>query len=767
MFVRRLLMIAAAIGLCAGVLMAQAVRLGIVSHDRALSEAQDRLYRVTWSPSVRGQILDRKGRVLARDRASYSVGVEYGVLTGEWARKQARSRARALHRDAWGLLSPEERATLIAAERPMFEAHVDRLWSRLAALTGTPEETIRHRAGRTLQRVDRLKESIQTRRHRQAMIDAVARGRQQTPELLTEIEQRSEIELLEERQSHVLVEEIPDEVAFELIRLSARRTKLIASDGSAIEVDLMPGLDIQRSADRMYPFDQLVIDVDRSTYPKPIRTTEPVSVPLRGVAAHTLGWVRTGANKEDLERRARVLEDDVDLRRRAMTGMLSGRTEQGASSGIDRGRYRPGDVVGRGGVEYAKENTLRGLRGVSIERLDTGQRTSDYPELGRDVKLSLDIMLQARVRALMEPQAGLAVVQPWHNNHDMELGTPLRGAAVVLDVDTGDVLAMVSTPSIDRSALEDDPMALLDDEQRPLFNRAIGAAYAPGSIAKALILCGATTYGNYTLGDHISCQGHLLPNRKDIYRCWIYRERFGYATHDAVLGHEPDDVDALCVSCNIFFYTLGRRMGIENIEKTYRAFGLGQRFGFGIGFEHDGRIGAPGMQLGTSDAILMGIGQGPVDWTPMHAANAYATLGRMGVRLAPRLYLDGRPSIPSDSGMNRRAIAHALAGLERVTNDPDFGTAYAIRFPTGRDPIFNTPGTKVLGKTGTATVELKLESGERVKRDNAWMVVLAGPEGRPAKYAVCVLLEQAGSGGRAAGGLVNQIVKALQTEGYL
>ncbi len=763
MFVRRLLMIAAAVGLCGGVLMAQAARLGVLKHEQALSDARDRLYRVTWSPSVRGRILDRKGRVLARDRASYSVGVEYRVLTGDWAKRQARTRARDKHRDAWGLLSPEDRATLIADEQPMFEAHVDHLWARLAVLTGTPEETIRERTGRTLDRVDRLRGSIQSRRRRHAMIDAVARGRQQTPEMLAEIEQRAEIELLEERQSHVLVEEVPDEVAFELIRLSARRTKLIAADGESVEVDLMPGLDIQRSADRMYPFDQLVIEVDRSAYPKPIRTDEPISISLQGVAAHTLGWVRSGAHKDDLERRANALEQNESLRTRSMTGVLGSRD----GNGIDRGRYRPSDVIGRGGVEYARENTLRGLRGVAIERLDTGERTSEMPELGRDVTLSLDIMLQARVRALMEPEAGLAVVQPWHNNDDMELGTPLRGAAVVLDVDTGEVLAMVSTPSIDREALDEDPLAVLDDPDRPLFNRAIGAAYAPGSIAKALILCGAVTYGNYTLGETISCEGYLLPGRNDIYRCWIYRERFGYATHDAVLGHEPDDVDALCVSCNIFFYTMGRRMGVETIEKTYRAFGLGERFGFGIGFEHDGRIGAPGMQLGTSDAILMGIGQGPVDWTPMHAASAYGTLARLGVRVSPRLYLDDSPPAPTDSGINRRAIAHALAGLERVTNDPTYGTAYAIRFPTGRDPIFNTPGTKVLGKTGTATVEMRLPTGEQVTRDNAWMVALAGPEGRPAKYAVCVLLELGGSGGRASGALVNQIIRALRSEGYL
>lgn len=760
MFFRRLLLIALALSVGAGVLLAKSVRMGTTNHEQSLAEARDRLYRVTWTPSVRGRILDRKGRVLARDRASYSVGVEFGVLTGDWARKQARASARAMHRDAWGLLSPAERDRLIAKLLPMFEDHVERQWSALADRTGTTEEAIRERAGRTLDRVDRLRGSIEARRRRNAMIDAVARGRQQTTEMLAEVDQRAEVELLEERQSHVLVEEVPDEVAFELIRLTAARTLLLRPDGEYVEVPTFPGLDIQRSADRIYPFDQMTVEVDRSAYPLPIRTDEPLTVPLTGVAAHTMGWVRPGAHSEDLERRAAALESDSRLREASMTRALGARE-------IDRGRYRPADSVGRGGIEYAHENVLRGLRGVSIERLDTGLRETVMPDVGRDVQLTLDIMLQARVRALMEPGTGLATVQPWHNNDGLKLGTPLQGAAVVIDVATGDVLAMVSTPSIDRVALTQDPQAVLDDPDRPLFNRATGAAYAPGSIAKALVLCGAVTYGNYKLGERISCQGHLIPGRNDIYRCWIYRDRFGFATHDAVLGEEPNDVQALGVSCNIFFYTLGRRMGVETLDKTYRAFGLGDRFGFGVGFEHDGRIGAPGMNLGTSDAILMGIGQGPVDWTPMHAASAYSTLARLGVRIKPRLIVDGSPPEVSDAGIDRLAITHALQGLERVTNDEQHGTAYAIRFPSGRDPIFNTPGTKVLGKTGTATVELRDDAGNAIERDHAWMVALAGPENSVPTHAICVLLEQGGSGGRAAGGLLNQIVRALRIEGYL
>ncbi len=760
MFVRRLILLGVVMSCGATALLARSIYMGTTSHERALAEARDRLYRVAWSPSVRGNILDRKGRVVARDRASYSIAVEYAVLRGDWARRQARRAAQDAHRDAWPLLSPEERGVLTGRLQPTFDAHVERMWTQLAQIGGVGETELEEAVASRLNRIERLRETIGARRLRDAMIDAVARGRQQTPEMLEEIARRSEVELAEERRHHPVIEDVPDETAFEIAAMVGERSYLLLPTGETVEVPRFPGLEVQRSADRMYPFDQQTVEIDRSAFPLPIRSEEPVRVDVQGVALRVLGWVRAGVQAEDVNRRETALAGLPSLAATATTTALGNRP-------IDRGRYRPGDVVGRGGVEFARETQLRGLRGVSVERRDTSDRATTTPTPGQDVQLTLDILLQARIRALLEPSVGLAVVQPWHNNQSVEVGTPLNGAAVIIDIPTGDVLAMVSTPSTSRSILETDPQALLDDPQNPLLHRAIGAAYAPGSVAKALILCGATTFGHYTLGERISCPGHLLPGRNDIYRCWIYRDRFGFSTHDAVLGQPPDDIEALGVSCNIFYYTLGRRMGVKTIDRTYRAFGLGERFDFGIGFEHDGRVGAPGMDLGVSDAILMGIGQGPVDWTPLHAADAFATLARMGVRLKPRLYLDEHAPETRSSGMNREAIAHALAGLDRVTNDPQHGTAHAIRFASGRDPIFNVPGIRIIGKTGTATVEMQSADGSPVKRDHAWMVGLAGPEGRPPLYAIAVLLEQGGSGGRASGGLLNQVVHALRAEGYL
>ena len=136
-----------------------------------------------------------------------------------------------------------------------------------------------------------------------------------------------------------------------------------------------------------------------------------------------------------------------------------------------------------------------------------------------------------------------------------------------------------------------------------------------------------------------------------------------------------------------------------------------------------------------ADAILMGIGQGPVAWTPLHAAAAYATLARMGVYVRPRLIDDGTAPFIRETAASAAGVAAAIEGLGAVMNDPVHGTGHAITFEGRREPVFNGPGVRVWGKTGTATTSpLVVEAegeGSRVVRDgdHAWVAVLVGPEG--------------------------------------
>ncbi|MFN5662725.1 MAG: penicillin-binding transpeptidase domain-containing protein, partial [Planctomyces sp.] len=177
---------------------------------------------------------------------------------------------------------------------------------------------------------------------------------------------------------------------------------------------------------------------------------------------------------------------------------------------------------------------------------------------------------------------------------------------------------------------------------------------------------------------------------------------------------------------------------------------------------------------------LMGIGQGPVAWTPLHAADAYATLARSGLRIVPRLRMD-EPLRSINLGLNPRSVAIALEGLSKAVND-ERGTGHHITvdWPDGarRENIFTAPGVQVWGKSGTADSGQKArdaqgrlladDRGQAISLDHAWFVVLAGRAGenRP-RYAVAVLVEFGGSGGRIAGPLTNQILLALKAEGYL
>lgn len=784
MFRRRLTLLLGLVLVACAAMGVQLARLTVVEHGTHVADAERRLYAERWMPTVRGRILDRHGRVLAQDRPSYEAAVDYRVLSGAWADERASSFARRAHRDAWPLLDAQARERLVERYRQVYDAHVSAMWTRLASISAADAPELESRRARILARVDRMAGTITDARRRQAIREQAARGRQFTPELLAQIDERAAGEIAEQRRPHAVLPDLDDATAFLLMRLAEQSVPLFAwLDDPSIDRDtalaeqapLLPGLVVRRSSDREYPFDRVTVEIDRSTYPGPLKHQGHESVTVEGVAAHVLGWMGRCAIDIDAASRREALSTDNDLHARATVRTLDGRTR-------DRGQYMPGDPAGRAGIERAREARLRGLRGLELTRLDLSQRTAVDPDFGRDVHLTLDVMLQARVQAAMSPEVGLARVHDWHgeDNPTMPVGEPLNGGAVVLDVDTGEVLALVSMPSFNRDVMRDDPESIAADErEKPYLNRAVGVAYPPGSVAKALMLSEAVTRGNYSLNQRIECTGHLFPNLPNNYRCWVYRERFGFSTHQARMGHPLDAVEALTVSCNIFFYTLGQRLGPRDIEAAYRDFGVGERFGLGVGPEHAGTLGPDGnaAALSTSDAILMGIGQGPVDWTPMHAASAYATLARMGVVVRPRLIDDGAPPEVRELGLNRPAVQAALEGLDRVVNDSRYGTAHAMTINERREPIFNAPGVRVRGKTGTATApDLRIDPDgpdgplpRAVVRsgDHSWFVVLVGREGERPRYSIAVVMEYAGSGGRVAGPIANQIIHALIAEGYL
>ena len=456
--------------------------------------------------------------------------------------------------------------------------------------------------------------------------------------------------------------------------------------------------------------------------------------------------------------------------------------------------------VGAAGVEQSMEAELRGLRGEKIRQLDTGSSRAVEAARGRDVRMTIDAMLQARIQAVMTPGRdglGLADVQPWSQSPETvtgpdgqprpnpahrPVGTPLHGAAVVLDIDAGEVLAMVSTPTFLRSELGAEGSRVFDLAAGGAFmNRAIARPYPPGSVAKALILNGAAQRGVYHVGDTVECTGHLFPNQPNALRCWIYKmtQNTTRTTHTDQLGHPLRGAEGLMVSCNIFFFTMGQRLGLEGVEATYREFGVGRGWDLGVGPEYAGVLGRPERlgKMTIQDAIMMGIGQGPVAWTPLHAANAYATLARRGVWVKPRIIMDRPMEPPTSLGLVPEVADEALEGLGLSVN-AELGGGHHISINGQHENTFDQDPTRiwVWGKTGTAagsdTVDPDGKDGpappERVEGDHSWYVILVGPaaEKRP-RYAVAVLMEFAGSGGKVSGPICNQIVHAMIAEGYL
>lgn len=735
-------------------LAAQLGRLTVVEGSQRLQRAEQTLHRRTLLPTYRGSILDRQGRKIAVDRPGYAVAIEFDVITGAWEMKQARRQARReLGAARWAALSPEARIAAARRRLPEWRAKTDRLYGEIRRLGGIDEAELNRR-------LDAIRGEVQGMA---AAVWAVQRDTESA-----KYGEGSDFEfrpgkIREQAQAHVVLPSVDDEIAFEF--------RLLA--------DELPGmLEVQDARRRVYPWSEAEVRLDRSSLPRPLRSSRPMTIRVKGVADHTCGSMRP-AVEEDVERRP---YKDSDTGR------------------IDLGGYRAvGDRAGARGLEKTFEDHLRGTRGQVSRRLDSDEITRIDPAPGGDLQITLDMALQARIQAILSYEFGLTTVHEFHHNAGLPLGWKLNSAAVVMEVETGEILAMVSMPT---RADGEDLDARMQAIVQPWVNRPVDAIYPPGSIIKPLVLVAAVTEGVHDLDATIECTGHYFPNVKKLARCWIYRERWGYTTHGPLLAE-----DALGQSCNIFFYTLADRLGMNRLSAWYGRFGMGSPLHVGLEYEYSSpdakdtelpiRIGEAGgyvpgaAEMSESalagrlqfDTIILGIGQGSIAWTPLHAANAYATLARGGTIRDAKLVLDDaiapRPKRGDDLHLHGGAVDAALEGLRRAVSEG--GTGHHITYSPGdRENIFNVEGVTIWGKTGTAQApKLILEDTNGNGRfdsgdegidglDHAWFVGLVGPDDtqRP-MFAIAVIVEYGGSGGRVAGPVANQVIRALQDEGYL
>ena len=382
--------------------------------------------------------------------------------------------------------------------------------------------------------------------------------------------------------------------------------------------------------------------------------------------------------------------------------------------------YLPGDRMGATGIEAYCESLLRGTRGVGLRELG-GEDIPDKhvdSSAGRNVQLTLDIELQKAIQARL-----------YENNHELLKGQheddeaidsqrDHNVAIVVLRIKDRAVLTMLSTPTFDLNDYQKNAGALNTDEAtRPMLNRAMRNTYPPGSTVKPLVAAAALTEGSLLSPDVIvNCRGYL--DTPGLLRC------------SSLSGHGPLNMrQALERSCNVYFYTQGRNLGLEKLSDWYSRFGFGTITGIGPA-EAAGNVPDPATfhnaELMRSEATQLGIGQGALNVTPLQMANAYATLLEAGRMQAPTLVAgESRESrqVFTISPEHLRAIAD---GMELVVHG-DSGTARSG---------MRGMALPIAGKTGSATTELRAiydEKGNKVyktERDADDKSVL-GTDGKP------------------------------------
>lgn len=407
---------------------------------------------------------------------------------------------------------------------------------------------------------------------------------------------------------------------------------------------------------------------------------------------------------------------------------------------------QPGLRVGKAGVELAMEDELRGVAGTRQLEVDARGRIlravdETAPRSGRDVVLTLDTSLQARVMT--------------------RLGRERCGAVVGMDAATGEVLTMASVPSFDpgdlgRGGASDAWQRHLQDPDKPLLNRATGGLYPPGSTFKMVTALAALEAGIVSARDRVTCEGrfHLADQQ---FRCW----------HRG--GHGAVDLErALKVSCDVYFYELASRVGIGPLARMARRLGLGEVYDCGIALQKSGVVPDPDWKRGEfgrgwlgGETVLAGIGQGFVSATPFQLAVMTARIAT-GRRILPTLirYEPGtRPITDADAFQPLDISTAALDAVRRgmfASVNQDGGT--------GQRAALESPAVDMAGKTGTSQVSRA--SGERGQGELAWelrdhaLFVGYAPADAP-RYVVAVVIEHGGAGGAVAAPLAREVMEML------
>jgi len=772
MFERRLKIVLIVMFVAAFLLFARSMHLQVVQRGRWTKLAADAMVMPRLLETTRGKIVDRKNRTLAQDDGCIDACIDYRVLKQEpdeeWLRKFAIRRLQDREPDAYKAAKGADREAMRKKEIEVVKEQIKRMWGDLARTTGKSEDEINRIRGDIESRVTLRKRLIWWRRYAKAMnqFDAKEKPPWYKAFVLGENTSAPQIDVFEQ----TIAEELSRHVVVRAIDPAAYNTL-------AKNLDRYPGMELRGSNHRIYPYGD--------------------------VASHVIGNLGK-VTREDLAN----AEDDVTI------------------DEPDRREYQLNDLIGRGGLEALLEPTLRGTRGKELYNPANDQVVKSWPTIpGQDVKCTIDIELQQSIQELFH-HAQI----PGPKNADPPVLVDMHGAAVVLDLASNEVLALVSNPTYDLNALDENyPKLIKDIFNAPLLQRATQAQLEPGSTVKPIVGLSAITAGALGLHEGIECTGSPVLHglRWNYNRCWtvskvplgdeaaIHHRIPWESPHRGQFGN-PDGFlifsDALCRSCNVFFVNCADRLGIDGLSEWMNRFGLGRPTGIGI-TESRGRLprdyDGPRKEMTTWSA---GIGQGYVSASPLQMANIAATIARGGVWMRPKLVDDGvrvHPWKPHNAGpswsnipnridlqLNPDAVREAQHGMMMVTNDPA-GTGRQL----SREQVHNL---FVAGKTGTAQAApfrtpasdaegrpLKDADGQTIwvvhkpslyGSENPLLPWYRGfddgenlkhawfigfvPADHP-KLAFAVMVEYGGSGGAVAGPIARGVLEALVNHGYL
>ena len=439
-----------------------------------------------------------------------------------------------------------------------------------------------------------------------------------------------------------------------------------------------------------------------------------------------------------------------------MTAQIIGFTGEVSREDLDRstaGKLSPGDIIGKFGIEKFLDSHLRGKSGA--EQVEVNVAGKAVRSLGRipaapgdNVVLTIDSALQEAAWTALGNRAG---------------------AVAVLDPRNGAVLALVSSPSFDPNLFNggisfNDWERLSNDPGHPMENRSISGQYPPGSTYKIVLAAAALEEGLITPETTFYCNGTFDVGDR-VFHCWQAKGHGNVNLHRAIVE-----------SCDVYFYNLGKLLGVDRIAAYARAFGLGAPLGIDLPREKGGLIPTKQWKLSRlreswqmGETISLAIGQGFNLVTPIQLANAYATVANGGTLYRPRLVkqlesLDGH--VVKVFQPEKQGVLPVRPQYIQVINQALWG---AVNEKGGTGYILKRQEQDVCGKTGTAQViglpqDEKARKAKRVSadfRDHALFVCYA-PYGNP-EIVVAVILENAGHGGATAAPVARKVIETYFT----